>query len=589
MKASLKRWVGRVPDMSAVIARFPIAVLLMAIFTAVLIFIDTSSWDEELGRSMFGVIIAAYLCVCVTLAREAKKQHRLIPLQLISSMIIIVLAWFSETLRLNGLMAVGAVLLLLGNMVIWRKSRDDIHVWDFTHKIWTGAIFAVVGSVIFTLGLLAIQAALKSLFGLSINELSERLLFPIGLGFLAPLYWMSTIPPTDETYQELYDNPGFVSKAVSFLGTWLLAPLTLIYAAILLAYGVKIALAGSLPKGEIAQLVTPFLIIGTLTWLLLEPPFVKTKMLAKVFRKAWFPISIPAALLLAVAVFTRVNEYGLTPDRIALIFAVLWALGLGVWFSFGPKEKRDIRLIPASASLLLVFGVFGAGWLSIANQSARLDTYLSAAGITADMQTDIKDNEAAQKAKGAIDYLYRKNGKEALKKSLAKAGYKDRPINLDSIYESLKLQNVKSPSRYPKELYQSQRYDRGKGKIDVSGYDSLHGIFRLYTNERARIIVDLETITVRYSEDKFEFTRIDDGSISDRETLHSFDLIGWAASLPDDNANEGKISYDGSPLKVYQDETTRISLVIDSLSRWSGEEGDMNMNLEFYLLTGPAQ
>ena len=110
MKASLKRWVGRVPDMSAVIARFPIAVLLMAIFTAVLIFIDTSSWDEELGRSMFGVIIAAYLCVCVTLAREAKKQHRLIPLQLISSMIIIVLAWFSETLRLNCLMAVGAVL-----------------------------------------------------------------------------------------------------------------------------------------------------------------------------------------------------------------------------------------------------------------------------------------------------------------------------------------------------------------------------------------------------------------------------------------------------------------------------------------------
>ena len=134
--------------------------------------------------------------------------------------------------------------------------------------------------------------------------------------------------------------------------------------------------------------------------------------------------------------FTRVNEYGLTPDRIALIFAVLWALGLGVWFSFGPKEKRDIRLIPTSASLLLVFGVFGAGWLSIANQSARLDSYLSAAGITADMQTDIKDNEAAQKAKGAIDYLYRKNGKEALKKSLAKAGYKDRPINFCLLYTS---------------------------------------------------------------------------------------------------------------------------------------------------------
>jgi len=166
-------------------------------------------------------------------------------------------------------MAIGAVLLILGNMVLWKKSRDDLHIWDFTHKIWTGAVFATLGSIIFTLGIFAIQAALKSLFGLRINDLTEHLILPIGLGFLAPLYWLSTAPKTDESYQELHDNPGFVSKAVAFMGTWLLSPLTLIYALILIAYGFKIVLAGSLPKGEIAQLTTPFLIIGTLTWLLL--------------------------------------------------------------------------------------------------------------------------------------------------------------------------------------------------------------------------------------------------------------------------------------------------------------------------------
>ena len=319
MRTSLKRWVGRVPDMSAVMARFPVAVVLMAIFTLILIFTTVSRWDETLGRGMVGAVIAAYLCVSITLANEANKRPKKPILKAVLSVIVIVLAWFSESLRLNLAMAVGAVLLVLGNMVIWRQSRNDLHVWDFTHKLWTGAIFSVVGSIIFFLGVIAIQFALKSLFGLRINDLSEHLLLPLGLGFLAPLYWMSTLPAVDEPYEELYAAPSFVSKAVAFLGTWLLAPLTLIYAAIILAYGVKIVLAGSLPKGEIAQLVTPFLIVGTLTWLLLEPPFVKARVLAKLFRKLWFPISIPAALLLAVAVCTRVNEYGLTPERVALI------------------------------------------------------------------------------------------------------------------------------------------------------------------------------------------------------------------------------------------------------------------------------
>ena len=160
----------------------------------------------------------------------------------------------------------------------------------------------------------------------------------------------------DEPYDELIDNPGFVSKAVAFLGTWLLSPLTLIYAVILLAYAIKVLVAGALPKGEIAQLTTPFLLIGTLTWLVLEPPFIKEKALAKLFRKVWFPISIPAAIMLAIAVFVRVGEYGFTPERVLLMLIVSWSLGLGFWFAFGPDDKRDIRIIPGFGAALLFIG-----------------------------------------------------------------------------------------------------------------------------------------------------------------------------------------------------------------------------------------
>ena len=182
----------------------------MAIFTAIWVFTDRWSQHESLGRMLVGLVIAAYLSVIITLGREGQKLSKLIFMQIILAAIIALLFWFSKELRLNLAMPVGAVLLLLGNAVLWKKPRDDLHVWDFTHKIWTGAGFAFLGSIIFFLGVMAIQEALKSLFGLNIRDLTEHLLLPIGLGLLAPLYWLSTVPRVDEPYDDclLYTSPS---------------------------------------------------------------------------------------------------------------------------------------------------------------------------------------------------------------------------------------------------------------------------------------------------------------------------------------------------------------------------------------------
>ena len=591
MKTNLSRWVRRAPDISAVTARFPIAVLLMAIFTLIVMFVTLSYWNEKLGRVLTGIVIAAYTCVCISLASEANGRTKSYILQGVVATAILALAWFSESLRLNLVMAVGAVVLILGNMVIWRGPRDDLHVWDFTHKLWTGAIFAIFGSIIFFLGVIAIQFALKSLFGLRVNDLTEHLILPIGLGFLAPLYWMSTLPAVDEPYEELYAAPGFVSKAVAFLGTWLLAPLTLIYAAIILAYGVKILAAGSLPKGEIGQLVTPFLIVGTLTWLLLEPPFIKTKALAKIFRKLWFPISIPAALLLALAVSARISAYGLTPERIALIFAVLWALALGLWFSFGPKAKRDIRLIPAGASVLLVLCAFGASAVSTFNQARRLDAYLAKAGITAHMTGEVKDKEAAQRAKGAIEYLNQHNGAKALKNSLAKVGY-DKPVKLGNVYSSLGLTNIKTPSRYHDRFQRETSYYSNDLPIDISGYDVFHG-HDVYDSPRSvegrSNIAVVNNITMSIKDHKLQFSLDGENLTADVEGADDFDLMYWVSALSVDVENERNLLVTNPSIQVYQDDELRIGLVIKSVRRWLDDTGDVQMSLDYYLLSGPVQ
>ena len=395
----------------------------------------------------------------------------------------------------------------------------------------------------------------------------------------------------DEPYEELYEAPGFVSKAVAFLGTWLLAPLTLIYAAIILAYGVKITLAGSLPKGEIAQLVTPFLIIGTLTWLLLEPPFVKSKVLANIFRKLWFPISIPAGLLLAIAVLTRVGEYGLTPERIALILAVLWAFGLGVWFSFGPKEKRDIRLIPALASALLTFGVFTAGWLSILNQSARLDSYLVAAGITAGMEGQHKDKEAAKNAKGAIEYLYRNDAKDRLKTSLAKVGYKAETVKLDDVYSSLALMGIQIPSRYHRANRDNKRYGRHKTPVDIQGYSTLNGRFNYTSNfsrSNIRNVTTIGDIAVRRHGDELIFSQ-SDAPLDINGPHHKFDVMQWMKSLPVDDNDDSKIALQTALVPLYSSADTQIAMIVESLNIWEDNDGSFAYILEYDLVSGPAQ
>jgi len=587
VKASLNRWFGRAPDISAVVTRFPIAVALMAIFTLIIIVFDNFGDNEPLGRMLAGLIIGAYLAFCITIAREAKGKSPAYFLQIGLAILLAVITWFSKELRFNLPMAIGAVLLILGNMVIWRKTRDDLHVWDFTHKIWTGAAFATVGSIIFTVGVFTIGAALKSLFGLNIKSLIEHLILPIGLGFLAPLYWLSTAPQTDESYQELYDNPGFVSKTVAFMGTWLLSPLTLIYALILIAYGVKIILAGSLPKGEIAQLTTPFLIVGTLTWLVLEPPFIQTKVLAKLFRKLWFLMSIPAAILLAISIGVRIAEYGFTPERIALLMAVIGALGLGVWFSVGPKDKRDIRLIPSFIALLLGIGAFGAETLSVSNQKSRAISGLKMAGIISEdgvvlplSDIQISDKNAARQAKGSLIFLKRHREMKILNQIFD--GAEDAPdlaeVTSAELFKRLGLENIGV-----NEGWNSQRkisYSIENRVIDIAKYDKLYGPFSYYS-------ADSSKGQPFYNKGDFKLT----GSnyvlkfVMDGDAVKDFDIRTWVESLP---KTDGTYILEKNPVLIYEGEDRVIAIRVDSIEHWGGgaqNENQINTILRFSVLT----
>ena len=62
-----------------------------------------------------------------------------------------------------------------------------------------------------------------------------------------------------------------LERGVSVLVNYVLVPVIFIYAVILHAYAVKIALEQSLPEGQIATIVTIFALGGTGAWLIAWP------------------------------------------------------------------------------------------------------------------------------------------------------------------------------------------------------------------------------------------------------------------------------------------------------------------------------
>ena len=490
----MKRIGGRLPDFEQVLRRFPVAVAIMAAFTLWVIadnhFGVTSSRDDVYVFA--GFILAGYVSVVVKLCTEARKGMNSIAVivGLALAVLAFCLCYFSKTLNFNFVMAIGAAVLCLGNAAAWRLGRHDRNVWNFTQKLWTGALFAAVGCVIFTLGMVVISEAVRALFGVSLDELTMETILPVGLAFLAPVYWLGTLPRFGEA--EDVTELSFEARALSFLGTWMLAPLVIIYALIVLAYGTKILVQWDLPKGEIASLVSPFIGVGTLVWLMLEPKVLKESGFVRFYRAAWHWIMLPAAVLLGVGVFARVQEYGFTPVRVFLVLVVIWAVVQSLWFTLLPKVKRDIRIPTGLAAGLLTFGAFGAGFISSESQFRKGEIAKTMFDSLA--PEDIKDNQdVAKQYRGSIEYFIKTEDKRRFQALLPNQKMPNHFYGTDAenLFASLGLGQIING----KIINQQQLDIPPLARLDIDAASRMYFMDRLYLNPGTRFDKKSETVS----------------------------------------------------------------------------------------------
>lgn len=356
-------------------SRFPITtiLLLLAAANAVLLLHQHGLFSD--GRNDFVVPLlgAALTATSATLFWESRTGDPWIRHcgSLIAAVFVFCLLWLDTAMHtLDWTLAVALVGLLPVSPFIGRGSPTAF--WLFAARMCFAALLALLALLLFAGGISAILASLTYLFGVAVPQLLyEHIWLVCGL-FVAPLFGLGQIP-RDLAREPDLESQAYAQRGIRALGEFVAVPLLLVYALILHAYALKIAISRDVPAGQIGWLVLAFgtSIVGALV---VCRPFMRGERAPTAFfLRVWPFLVIVPLILLAYALTLRIGSYGVTPERylLALFAVVLAALVVLQWFPARPDDIRPMVLVPVVALLVASFGPQGANAISTRSQASR--------------------------------------------------------------------------------------------------------------------------------------------------------------------------------------------------------------------------
>jgi len=267
----------------------------------------------------------------------------------------------AHTFRLPFQMA--SVILFLHLLVsyipfLFRGSEEDF--WEYNKDVFLRFVESIFYAFFLFVGLSIALLALDKLFGIDLDGVSYPRLFIFLVGIFHTLYFLSKYPTI------FYDNEiKKPIKAYLIFSQYILIPLVLVYLAILYAYAAQIAVKWELPQGWVSQLSLWFSVVGIFAFLLnyFNHKFSDFK-LTSYFKKYFFPALLLPTVLVFIAIYRRVSEYGVTELRYVVALLGVWLLGITIYFNLAKKKK--IKVIPISLSLIVLLPIL-TGPLSMFN------------------------------------------------------------------------------------------------------------------------------------------------------------------------------------------------------------------------------
>ncbi|HEY6921423.1 MAG TPA: DUF4153 domain-containing protein [Methyloceanibacter sp.] len=379
-------WRSRLPDISAALSRFPLAVLIAALLTAY----KLAHGDVgDVEKRVLGALAGSFLWV-VAVDFYVENQKRSFPVRIAlwlgGILVIEILFRFAWDIWFSPPLLLGSLLLLVGLAGHLGRGESNATFWLFNHRLWLGALLAFIAAGLFGAGLSIIHGTLNLLFGLHLPAKWHEYIWTISLGLVAPVSFLALAPRSFTDPITAREESEFTMRAIAALVKFVLVPLLLVYTAILYAYAIEIVLAWELPKGTLGAMVVGYLLVGAATLLVGYPNRENGGPLVSVFWRYWVWLAALPVVLLFIAVWRRISDYGVTDQRYLMVLIGVWALLLA-GFRIIRGSDFDLRLVPGVLALLLAaasFGPGGAVGFSVMSQKSELASILSEKGMFVD-------------------------------------------------------------------------------------------------------------------------------------------------------------------------------------------------------------
>ncbi|MDD3732822.1 MAG: DUF4153 domain-containing protein, partial [candidate division Zixibacteria bacterium] len=233
-------------------------------------------------------------------------------------------------------------------------------------------------------------------------------------------------------------------------------------------YIAKIIVTWSWPQGWVGRLILGFSATGILALFVLDPIREKIETLwIKRASRWYYLILLPLIVVLFLALWRRISEYGLTEDRYLGLAIGVWLAFIAGYFLF--SRSKSIKMIPASlcaVAFLISVGPWGMFSVSEQSQISRLEKMLVADSILVNgavqkATSPVSEDHAVQ-ISSILSYLHQVHGFSQIEPWFA---------------ESLRLDTAGAGSRFKEPAYVAGLLGVEFNLYEASGRDKYFSVF----------------------------------------------------------------------------------------------------------------
>lgn len=329
---------------------------------------------------------------------------------------------------------------LIASYAMFFNLREENAFWQFNKSLFLRILTAALYTAVLFLGIALAILAVDNLFTIEVDEHIYVRLWFVLVGVFNTWFFLAGVPTNLQELELSHQYP----KGLKVFTQFVLLPLVTLYLVILYLYLGKILIEWEWPHGWVSVLVLWFSIAGILSLLLIYPIRLEEENTwMRTFSKWFYRALFPLIILLMLAIWRRVSEYGITEERYFVMVLALWLFCTALYFLL--SSRKNIKFIPVTLSivaLLAAFGPFNAFHVSEWSQLNRLHTILQRNSILVNeriepARQDIP-NEEAREVSSILHYLDRMHTLEEIKPWFR--------VNVDSALvqreDSLKAQRI---------------------------------------------------------------------------------------------------------------------------------------------------